>query len=118
MGRYAMVVNVKDDPYDIYGGRTDDPFHYGNPFSHLTYSKAKVKVSSRKQAVEFFDLWLKGEMYQDLEPERRQWILDTLPQHKGKVWGCHCAPKLCHCTYLARRANTNLDSKEVSTDKI
>lgn len=108
MGRRPMVVNVKSGKhYDVYGGRTDDEFHYGNPFSHLQYSRAKVKVDSKRKAVEFCKLWLDGEIYQSLEPERREWILKNLPKQKGKVWGCHCSDEICHCYDLYRRANAN-----------
>jgi uncharacterized protein YfkK (UPF0435 family) len=54
--------------------------HYGNPFSHLPSDKtnALVKVNSVKEAVDSYRDWLNGTKYQNIEPERRQWILDQI----------------------------------------
>jgi hypothetical protein len=69
--------------------------HYGNPFSHLN-AKGTTKVKSRDEAILCFQLWIDGTGFQDVEPERRQWILDNLKELKGKVLGCYCHPLSCH----------------------
>ena len=51
--------------------------HFGNPFSHANY-KGAIKVGTVKEAVIAYEQWLRGEKYQDVEPERRQWILNQI----------------------------------------
>lgn len=51
--------------------------HFGNPFSHANYNGA-IKVGSVKEAVIAFEQWLRGDKYQDVEPERRKWIQDQI----------------------------------------
>lgn len=60
--------------------------HFGNPFSHTNYNGVQKVVSSVKEAAIAYEQWLKGEKYQDIEPERRQWILDQIASGtlKGK----------------------------------
>lgn len=70
------------------GRRKDTPHHFGNPF--------EVSIYGRKQAVKMFEEWLEGTAHQDVEPERRKWILDNLEMLKGKDLMCFCAPALCH----------------------
>lgn len=103
----TRVVNCKHTAYDIYVGRRRNAgcHHFGNPFSHLSDNSASVKVSSREQAIAYFEGWLKGECWLDLEQERRRWILANLPRLKDKVLGCHCVPESCHGEVLARMAD-------------
>lgn len=58
-----------------------DPFnpnmHFGNPFSHTDYPNT-INVGSVKVAVEAYEQWLRGTNYQEVEPERRQWILNQI----------------------------------------
>ena len=101
------VVNLKDKvPYDVYVGREPDgvKFHFGNPFSHMYGSKAAIIVGSRQEAVEMYEKWLRGLAHQDLEQERRKWILEQLPRLRGKILACWCWPKLCHAEVLLRLA--------------
>jgi hypothetical protein len=51
--------------------------HFGNPFSYTNY-KGTTNVGTVKEAVIAFEQWLRGEKYQDVEPERRQWIVDQI----------------------------------------
>jgi hypothetical protein len=100
-----MVVNVTfRQPYDIYVGRRRQGFHFGNPFSHDKDSLAAVVVASRDEAVACFREWLVGTKWQDVEPDRRKWILVNLWRLRGKVLGCHCYPLLCHATILSELA--------------
>lgn len=52
--------------------------HFGNPFSHQKYKGVQVVVPTVKDAVIAFEQWLRGENYQDVEPDRRQWILNQI----------------------------------------
>jgi Domain of unknown function (DUF4326) len=92
------VINLRDTKiYDIYIGRKQNcAFHYGNPFSHLSATLAFERVNSREEAVEAYRAWLMGEKYQEIEPRRRQWILDHVIDLKDKTLGCFCAPLSCH----------------------
>lgn len=81
--------------------------HYGNPFSHLgTKTSASVIVGTREEAVQAFEDWLDGVAWITVEPKRRLWILDHISELTDRYLGCVCAPKLCHGTPLAIRANT------------
>ena len=99
-----LVVNCHHDPYDVYVGRKSSGMHYGNPFSHLWGTQAAIVVGSRDEAIDAYRAWLAGEAYVDLEPERRKWILEHLPELKLKVLGCHCYPKTCHASVLVELA--------------
>lgn len=96
----TKVVNGKQKRYDIYIGRRkgNTIHHYGNPFTHLplTRTQASVRVESRDAAVEAYRNWLLGKDHNDVEPERREWILQNLGQLKGKTLACHCKPLACH----------------------
>ena len=56
--------------------------HFGNPFSHLEKEvkegRAKILTPTVREAVQAFEQWLDGTNYQDVEPERRQWILNQI----------------------------------------
>jgi hypothetical protein len=103
-----LVVHVKRAPYDLYVGRPakETPYHYGNPFSNRPGTKAAIVVDDPVAA---FEAWLEGTAFQSLEPERRRWILDSLPELAGKVLACWCVtpenPQAdCHGWVLANWA--------------
>lgn len=107
------VLNIQKDgramaaePY-MYVGRPKgaERWHFGNPFTHRAGTKASVIVSSREEAVRAFSDWLSGFRYQEVEPQRRQWILDNLHLLKGKNLVCWCAPLICHGEILLELAN-------------
>ena len=70
--------------------------HFGNPFSHLPSSAATVYVSSRDEACDRHLSWLRKQTDLDVEPERRDWILDNLHLMRGRDLGCYCHPLRCH----------------------
>lgn len=80
----ARVVHSKREPYDVYIGR---PSKWGNPFS--------VEEYTRDGAVAAYAEWIKT------QPD----LLAALPELRGKVLGCWCAPKRCHGDVLAELAN-------------
>jgi hypothetical protein len=100
----SLVVHCQKAPYDVYIGRGQGSI-FGNPFTHKEGTQAEVVVASRAEAIQAFRDWLAGAAWQDVEPERRQAILDALPTLKGKVLGCWCAPLACHGDVLAELAN-------------
>lgn len=87
----TKVVHCKKEPYDVYIGR---PSKWGNPFSHKALPNA-VKCPTREDAVKSYREWLLS------QPE----LLARLPELKGKVLGCWCAPQLCHGHILAELAD-------------
>ena len=94
-----MIVHVKRAEFDVYIGKpaSPTPHHWGSPF-------AKGDLAS-------FDAWLDGTAYQDIEPERRLWILNNLPALAGKTLGCWCEPNApCHGQSLARLAQSAVDA--------
>jgi hypothetical protein len=98
----TTVVNTKTSSYDVYIGRSKtSAMHYGNPFSHLSYGLASVRVATREMSITAFGDWLNGAGWKDVEPERRRWILDHMQELKGKRLGCFCKPLGCHGDILA-----------------
>jgi hypothetical protein len=100
----SLVVHCQHEAYDVYIGRGEGSI-FGNPFTHKQETQAQVVVGSRDEAIQAFRDWLAGAAWQDVEPERRQAILDAIPTLKGKVLGCWCAPLACHGDVLAELAN-------------
>jgi hypothetical protein len=92
--RMTRVVHCKKEKYDIYCGR---PSIWGNPFTHIKdkETKAEFIVESRDEAIAKYEEWLMK------QPE----LLKQISTLKGKVLGCWCFPKNCHCNVLARLAD-------------
>lgn len=88
-----LVVHCKHEPFDVYIGR---PSKWGNPFSHKDGTLAKFKVGSRDEAVEAYARWIQT------QPE----LLAALPELRGQVLGCWCAPQRCHGDVLSELANS------------
>jgi len=79
------VVHCKKSEYDVYIGR---PSKWGNPFEI-------GKDGTREEVVEKYRQWIKT------QPD----LLKDLPELKGKILACWCAPKLCHGDVLEEMAN-------------
>ena len=93
----CMIVNVKNDPYDVYIGRNPkygDP-KWGNPYSHLEGTLAKYKVDTREEAIEKYEEYLRS----------NKAMMDSIMELDGKILGCHCKPKACHGDVLLRLIN-------------
>ena len=80
-----QVVHCKNKPYDIYIGR---PSKWGNPFP-------LNNESERLEVIDKYRRWVIN------QPE----LMAALPELKGKVLGCWCAPKPCHGDVLVELAN-------------
>jgi len=92
-GQKTRVVHCKHEPYDVYIGR---PSEWGNPF--------KIGPDDdRVEVVDKYRKWLLG------QPE----LLARLPELKGKVLGCWCAPKLCHGHVLAELADSQYEGEDL-----
>ena len=63
-------------------------------------------MASRDVSIERYAAWLRGDpRWAHLEPERREWILRTLPQLEGLRLGCVCKPENCHGDVLVALFN-------------
>lgn len=99
----AKVVHCKRGIPHYYIGRVKySNQHFGNPFSHKDDTLASVRVGSLREAIQAFSDWLDGKAWQEVEPQRREWILANLQLLKGQNLGCWCAPGPCHGDVLLR----------------
>jgi hypothetical protein len=80
--KMTRVVKVTEEKCDVYIGR---PSKWGNPFRIGGQLK-------RDRAIELY------ERYVRITPH----LLTALPELKGKVLGCHCAPLPCHGDVLVK----------------
>jgi Domain of unknown function (DUF4326) len=88
-----FVVHCRKEKYDVYIGRAVPRSGlrasiWGNPF-------VIGKDGTREEVMAKYRQWLAG------KPE----LLAKLPELKGKVLGCWCAPAACHGDILAELAN-------------
>ncbi len=82
----TTVVNKRSgEPYDVYIGR---PSKWGNPFP-------LGGDSSRDEVVAQYRSWVVGQPH----------LLAALPELRGKVLACWCAPLSCHGDVLAELAD-------------
>lgn len=59
----TRVVNLNNEPYDVYIGRKNNGMHYGNPFD--------ISMG-REECISCYKDWLLGiEKYKNLDPTRR-----------------------------------------------
>jgi hypothetical protein len=86
---------ASDDHFE-YIGRKKEGNHFGNPFSAREDSLAAVRVTTPEKSVIAFGEWLDGTAHQEVEPERRAWILENLYRLQGKTLVCFCHPRPCH----------------------
>lgn len=95
----TKVVNTYKEKYSIFIGRSrTEELHFGNPI-YVGKGKTtigKVEVANLYECLKAFNDWLDGTAHQDVEPKRRQWILDKLETLRNETIGCFCKPKGCH----------------------
>jgi hypothetical protein len=80
-----LVVHCKSKPYDVNIGR---PSKWGNPF-------VIGLDGNREEVIEKYEAWLMTQSD----------LIEALPELRGRVLGCWCAPRPCHGDVLARLAN-------------
>lgn len=93
------VVNATTTHCEVFIGRAAGHRHFGNPWSYKIGTNGLIKVETPEEAAACFEMWLTGEAFEEVEPKRRQWILDNLRTLKGKVLGDYC---LKHAEVLER----------------
>lgn len=96
MTTLTKVVNLRKDKYSVYIGRQDKAMHYGNPFSIGKSSFSTLVMENRGDAMRAFHDWLAGTRFQEVDPQRREWILNNLEPLRGQTLGCFCKPNDCH----------------------
>ncbi len=86
---HSLVVHCMKSKFDVYCGRwhpkQPNKSKWHNPFSDGT----------REENISRFVDYL----------SRNTELLNCIHELRGKVLGCWCAPKDCHCDILARVAN-------------
>jgi hypothetical protein len=87
------VVHCKKEPYDVYIGRAVPRGGFkasiwGNPFK-------LGKDGRREEIMAKYRAWL------PTQPD----LIARLPELKGKILGCWCAPEACHGDILSEFAN-------------
>lgn len=80
-----LVVHCKKSKYDVYIGR---PGFWGNPFEI-------GKDGTREDVIRKYREWIVN------QPDK----LKRLPELKGKVLACWCAPQACHGDVLVELIN-------------
>ena len=83
--RARRVVHIHNDPYDVFVGR---PSKWGNPFRAVREADRPGVIAA----------------YRDYLTANRE-LMAALPELRGKVLGCYCAPRRCHADVLAELAN-------------
>ncbi len=112
----TIIVNKHLHAFDIYIGRSKtNAMHFGNPFSHKDIP-GTIKCESSADAVAYFKDWILGEADHDIEPARRQWILDNVHTLLGKRCACWCKKEPgdktpCHGDVLKALAEGSLTVK-------
>ena len=81
----SIVVHCKRVAHDVYIGR---PSIWGNPFEI-------GRDGTREQVIEKYRAWVQE------QPN----LMARLPELRGKILGCWCAPAACHGDVLIELAN-------------
>jgi hypothetical protein len=88
------VVKIVADPWaaqtrgegiSVIRGKAGSTSNYGNPFTGTDKGEATIKLGSVAEAVQAYKDWLAGTKWQEVEPERRQWINNQI--NSGKLDG-------------------------------
>jgi len=82
----------------IFVGR---PSPLGNPYSHLSFSKAEFRVATRDEAVDNYRGWLEEKL--DSNNPASRLFLNLLDQYEKTgelVLICFCKPERCHADII------------------
>jgi len=88
----CRVVNLKDEPYDVYIGRGSK---WGNPFPMVN--------NNRDEVCDRYANWFFGQPH----------LVSSLHELVGKRIGCYCKPKRCHGDFLVRQVRKYLETHDV-----
>ncbi len=100
----ARVVHCRQQPFDVYIGRGNDPRtgrpgEWGNPFSHRpSRVPGVIVVGSRQEAIRRYRAWL----WEQIRSGRI--TVEQLASLHGQRLGCWCAPAPCHGEVLSLAA--------------
>jgi uncharacterized protein DUF4326 len=86
----TRVVHCRRDRYDVYIGR---PSKWGNPY-------VIGRDGTREQVIAKYRAWVL----------RRPELVAALPELRGKVLGCWCAPQPCHGDVLVDLVHSGPES--------
>jgi len=109
----TTVVHCQKKDYDVYCGRGNCPktgqrSKFGNPFTHKMSNIAIYHVDTVEDAINEFEKWIiTGD---------GQYLLKDLHELKGRILGCWCKPKDCHCDILALLADNFSPPTSLSRD--
>lgn len=90
---HPLVVNVLDAPYDVYVGRGSR--RLGIASSPLGNPYTIGEDGTRAEVIQQYRDYL----------GRRPDLVRLARELRGKVLGCHCAPKPCHADLIAQISN-------------
>jgi len=76
------LVKIGESAYDV---RIDRRSRWGNPY-HIGIH------GTRNEVIQKYEEWIRGQPL----------LLAALPELKGKILGCHCAPRRCHGSVLLK----------------
>lgn len=93
-----VVNKYHGEPYDVYIGRGSK---WGNPFSHLPSSKARVITNTREEAVEMYRLWVQTQPH----------LMSSLHELDNKTLGCFCVPAPCHGNVLKELRDEQINNE-------
>jgi hypothetical protein len=79
---HPRVVKIGEAAYDIFAAR---PSKWGNPFVIGIHG-------TREECIKQYEEWIRT------RPE----LMAALPELRGKVLACYCAPRKCHCEILIK----------------
>lgn len=86
--------------------KIDRSTKFGNPFRSDQPPPEALAPGGPATAAEAYRLWLEGSLFQGQYAERRQVILDSLHELRGKNLACWCGPyDPCHGDPLLELAN-------------
>lgn len=80
-----LIVHHRIDNYDVFIGR---PSKWGNPFF-------VGRDGTRSEVIAKYRVWILKQPH----------LMAALSELRGKVLGCHCAPKRCHGEVLVELSN-------------
>lgn len=90
----TKVVNVKEEPYNIYIGRGSK---WGNPF-------IIGKDGNRDEVIKKYHMWVIK------QPD----LMSSLHELDDKILGCWCKPKVCHGDVLVYLIENEKEKKVIN----
>jgi len=78
IGAGVFGMRVFDDK--MFNGTLNPDYHYGNPFGvkGINTGAKKPNMGTAEEVSMMFKAWLEGTDHQDVEPARREWILENV----------------------------------------